>query len=347
MHARRRIGISLLILLTLLLVLWAFSSRERLLLSQATRVAQEKDWSEYRWISPQEVLIIRNPPVDFGWDLSRYDLRTHSETELTALNRRLPDSLVMHGQWELSPDGRWCLWTDENSGICSARLDGSGYRKWPGDWHTEEIHWMGDSRHWLTLQGAWPEETFHQFLVRNVEAPTEKIVIPLSDMNPFVRVLGDNAIYVLAQDHLFVETGSPNITNCFTLTEFSMRPTVTPLRRFSIHPPSGWHMNEYQFSPRGDRIAWLFTYDQTQFHPSPLMTFLHRFLPFVHNDAPDDISLWVSALDGSGMHEIGRAPAKHSPTGQLEPDLLEWLPDGKRLSFRYNGSLWTVPALTP
>ena len=68
-------------------------------------------------------------------------------------------------------------------------------------------------------------------------------------------------------------------------------------------------------------------------------------------------SLWVSRIDGSGMHEIGAMPPQMvlqnqgGPSdmetgehlwGPPVPRLIRWLPDGKHVSFVYKGDLYTV-----
>ena len=71
-------------------------------------------------------------------------------------------------------------------------------------------------------------------------------------------------------------------------------------------------------------------------------------------------SLWVSRIDGSGMHEIGGVnnpdpelmimsgpPDPEAPEyswGPPVPHTLRWSPDGKRIGFAYKGAIWTVPA---
>jgi hypothetical protein len=58
------------------------------------------------------------------------------------------------------------------------------------------------------------------------------------------------------------------------------------------------------------------------------------------------VGLWVSDLDGRNLREIGHLalhPAANSDTDGPDPEDVQWLPDGKRLSFLYKQALWIVP----
>jgi hypothetical protein len=73
---------------------------------------------------------------------------------------------------------------------------------------------------------------------------------------------------------------------------------------------------------------------------------MQRIFAFVKFKAFVATELWVSQLDGSQMHKIGHVAElleDDDATDFLLSDL-QWLPDGKRLSFEYNDGLWTVPA---
>ena len=101
----------------------------------------------------------------------------------------------------------------------------------------------------------------------------------------------------------------------------------TALQRWTVHLPGRAY--EIAVSPKGDRIAWL------------LMPNLKGRPRNVQRGAA---SLWVSQLDGSRMREIGSAGTdvrqRSAPSLLMQ---LRWLPGGKRLSFLYNGALYTVP----
>ena len=90
-------------------------------------------------------------------------------------------------------------------------------------------------------------------------------------------------------------------------------------------------------SPYGDRLAWLIIYEIRPYGPA----WMQRILTFLGQHKHKVIGLWVSRLDGSHMHEIGHLP--YQPDEEI-PQQIRWAPGGKRLSFVYKGSLYTVPA---
>jgi hypothetical protein len=59
------------------------------------------------------------------------------------------------------------------------------------------------------------------------------------------------------------------------------------------------------------------------------------------NRAPrHTLNLYVSRRDGTAMREVGRVAV--SPRDRSR-GVLRWTPDGMRLSFVFEGALWTVP----
>jgi len=75
----------------------------------------------------------------------------------------------------------------------------------------------------------------------------------------------------------------------------------------------------------------------------PLMGWLHRILPRIPATPRITEGLWVSRVDGTGMREIGHVSGANDRC--LED--IEWLPDGKHISFVYRGMLYTVPTERP
>ncbi len=156
----------------------------------------------------------------------------------------------------------------------------------------------------------------------------------------------------------------------FDLTNGSLpRPIRVPL-------PPGTTMGTVTLSPRGDHLAWLLERETE----SPLVPLVRRFLPkhpWASRPRTRTASLWVSRTDGSDLRRIGAIeleplplPSSPSVRGAAGvryhlyhthhtlllyhlrtlsrrddvPGGLRWTPDGKRLSFVYDGTLWAVPA---
>ncbi len=72
---------------------------------------------------------------------------------------------------------------------------------------------------------------------------------------------------------------------------------------------------------------------------------LGHVFPHTETESDEKLGIWVSRLDGSAMREIGYVRVAAPADGSCPDDItyLQWLPDGKRLSFLYRGALWIVP----
>lgn len=152
---------------------------------------------------------------------------------------------------------------------------------------------------------------------------------------------------------------------------------VLPARKFSVRLPPGTVAWDVALSPNGNRLAWLL---QTETY-EPLVTLARRFAPnsaLAARPATRRAGLWTSRPDGSDLRPIAsmalpplpvaqnpRLPARRGNgamnAGQAQfvqaimafnlrrrnadkmPAALRWMPNGRRVSFVYNGSLWTVP----
>src|SRR5205085_698571 len=89
---------------------------------------------------------------------------------------------------------------------------------------------------------------------------------------------------------------------------------------------------------------------------SPWRAWLHRLLPAFPLQERSVVSLWVSRADGREMREIGALDGtgievpSASDDGEgvvyfpiLQALTLQWLPDGRGLSFVHHDMLYTVP----
>ena len=106
-----------------------------------------------------------------------------------------------------------------------------------------------------------------------------------------------------------------------TISVWSLR-QPQPLHEWTITLPD--KATEVAVSPDGRRVAWLLT-----------------------GGSGSSQALWVSALDGGGMREIGAVPIRKGAVGGRPPSFvsqLDWVPGDKAVSFLYGDALWTVPA---
>jgi len=100
--------------------------------------------------------------------------------------------------------------------------------------------------------------------------------------------------------------------------------------------------NGVALSPQGDRLAWILQVKQDP--PGPFRRFLSRWMPSLQRAPEAVLEMRTTRLDGSDVHVIGHmALPKPDPKAEY-PGQLQWLPDGKRLSFVYKSVLYTVPA---
>jgi hypothetical protein len=117
-------------------------------------------------------------------------------------------------------------------------------------------------------------------------------------------------------------------------------PSQQPYQSYPIHLPLDTQIRAIQYTPNGDRIAWLlkFTYEL------PITRMLHRFIPAIKSETVSHMELRVSNLDGSNMHSLGYVMTMPDSLNDTEPHSLEWTRDGKNVSFIYQNVLWTVAA---
>lgn len=62
------------------------------------------------------------------------------------------------------------------------------------------------------------------------------------------------------------------------------------------------------------------------------------------NGLPATASIWVSRIDGSGMHCLGSVPIKPDDPAYKQPGEIRWVPGEKRISFLYHDTLYAIPA---
>jgi hypothetical protein len=340
----------------LIALLWTLWPRERSLLDQATSVCALKTWyqaetSNYGWLSDHELLHFLP-----GETLASFDLQTKTETPLPALARLVKGSSASFDGLNVSPDGRWVLWGERGyNSLFVAATDGFVRFQWPGYGGLSEAYWLTDSHHWLqNVFGG--NKSIGQIHLRNVDTPYVSQTFPTVPTS----LQGLNILAALSQDRLLIRTPDPStVVKAFSLpgarsvkeiqTTYRDKQQLSLwnlrsgslLRQWTIHLPG--LASDVHVSPQGDRMAWLLQNNRAL----PWDTLLHRLFPAWRMVKHFSMSLWVSRLDGSQMHEVGsivlRSPAVRA--GQISwPWNIRWLPGGKRLSFLYNDALWTVPA---
>ena len=332
--------------------------RNRQLLQLATRVTpdnrSQRFVSDYVWLSDQEVILC-GYDMHFNQQMLSVDV-THRTARIIPgwQQNNMPASFFFtHTSLSVSPDHQRLLWVDrgiDTSEVCGARLDGTQHFFGAGSDHYEfagRIFWLRDSIHWLEFRNnEMPSNTPWSANRYNFLKPNDKKVetVPLPPsrtQSSFVisRLVSDQRVLGVSwwqQDGPIMDVDVIDI-------KFACPNPVC--RTFRVLAPPNTAIRELQFSPTGERIAWLVENNEA----SPMMAYLRRRFPIMKMVPNGIVGIWVCRLDGSRMHEIGTIPlasANDNPDGlgSPVPDNLQWLPGGKHLSFTYRRDLYTIPA---
>lgn len=295
----------------------------------------------YAWLSTHEVLYQRaksRSRENTEWSFFKRDIATGRDTFLRRLSRVVREQTgSVQADLEPSPDGKWVIWSVLSVDaqwyvVCS--LDGSSY--FPAGEQGLGPFWLNDSRHWVdlvddTLSSRKPgQETRTQALIHDIKAPHEVKSIPLPHLSLTQEAQDGNeyaVVHAVVWPDTFVmetpllhDSSHPAIEKV-TITTIALRDRPPTVHEYPVNLPNGVSVRSMQFSPHGDRIAW--------------------WLEEKHN--PGVVTLWISDLNGHGLRELGEIGIEPSERCPLTLCSLEWLPDGKRLSFLYQDALWTVP----
>jgi hypothetical protein len=251
---------------------------------------------------------------------------------------------------EVSPDGQWALMRQclpdawkvvnlETHQVITAPVSPNEHTFSPSI-NRFQATWTPDSQHWLVLIG----DAFHPILlIYSLTPPTTPTKLylkpfPTDQVHGLSRLVGltsrGTALAIIEPT-----SSSTQMVHCY---EFA----ITGERRSDPHHKVAVHAYDISLpivaavkglalSPQEDRLAWMLVTDR-------------------HG------AVWISQVDGSQMHLLGRLGAYpkigHLPEGYqivssydrsfayAFPLQIRWRPDGKRLSFLYEKSLWTVPA---
>ena len=338
-----RSGLAVLVVGITFLVLWNFRPRVPSLLEVATQVVPRERFygSEFAWLSNEEYLC-------FGADgrtLSRYRLSNGVSTTITGSF----GNFSWGGDPNVSPNGKWLSWN-----MYTKRRDGGSMLvRHPMITPLAETHtgmlmpfsqgrWEPDSRYIIgeTMDGK--EGVGRQMMIYDVLLKRINETLPIIADDYFGL---ENGVFVAPDrlvtmpDDLYFD-GGPAENEPLEIMEYTLNKTLHRIRRWSVTPPHDTSFQETRISPNGDRIAWL-VYTE---HLDPTLTALNRLLPFLKSRSQPRLELWISRLDGTEMHILGRLTLSTKNANKLCVNDLRWLPDGKSLSFTYTDALWTVPA---
>lgn len=361
-----------LIVLCALLLLWA--GQPRRFQEIATPVCLVPEWrnqiiypsfGNYFWLSNTELLIRSTddsqPPVYYRQRLS---------TASQPLSRRLclPLAKQQEGILGISPDGKWAAvsGTDKmDKTITIIALDGSHQKIWKyRDFGLQTISfWMPDSQRFVivgTPDGSKPgTPSIARIYSVDRDRPQSVSVPALKNLTGnntgFVGFTSSGKAVFQLNNPWFqsgrLGGGGPMNYPNVPLVEIDLNQQVrgAPPRFFSLHVPRGMDFGMLFLSPKGDRIFWG---GFALADPPPWNKWLNHWIPAVKAEQRLIETGWISDADGSHSHQLGyyeipgdlnqpNPPGSKGPAWVLEP---RWSPDGKRISFLHDDSIYTVPA---
>jgi len=326
---------------------------------------------DYAWISNHELLLCLSGQEDPGSIFYIHDLNKGTEKPLKVLSRWFKntdgDGAGGDRYFYLSLDRKWVAWNGdernpapnadpeyENFTYTSA-LDGTHYTRWATG--GGELRWAADSRHLMVFEPGFlfPPSGHSQLLIGSISAPARLQTIPIASSSPLNRHLDTSKVWFLSEKLALLPSlrdtdlllPEPSFSTPEILPEIqavAIASNKQLLRKYPIRLPIKAEIKDVVFSPQGDRLAWELV---TRQNASPLASQPHHPLPRWPLPPITSVSLWVSQIDGTRMHEIGSIQAPQALKESQGLDLLgdiQWVPGGKRLSFFYQNALWTVPA---
>ena len=186
---------------------------------------------------------------------------------------------------------------------------------------TDDLHWMPDSRHWF----YWDSDS-GRLVMHSLNSRTVVKIQPRGLPKP--APWGTSILGVTGSGQVIAMTGSlREVGATFVLYKFSAKPGAEAERIGTVTFPDNVVMSEVALNPRDNRLVWQLEANDTS--------------------ARQKISLSTSDLDFRHRHEIG---CIYEDEGSIDManlwnmTELQWVPDGRRVSFVYKNTIWTAPA---
>ncbi len=319
------------------------------------------------WLSDREAIAFRVAADSIRYEPWRIEAATGAQQPFQTLERGMGDLFRSSGvSWlsigpilpgklregqlvldcPISPDGKWLLWNGMNGqGDFACALDGSRNIRfarpvyftqsgWPA------AAWMPDSRHWVQIGPSrqW-QARLRLFSLDDPDRVQDFDLASQQTISGAAQLLG-----VTRSDDLLVLPVPGGWTAGLDLQAYTL-PTqanagriLTPKNLHIALPPKNSVLPvRIALSPAGDRL----TFFVISFVDTPHQALLRKFWGMLGRHPHYVIALWTCRPDGKERQEIGEMPYK---VDEETPTDLRWLPGGKRLSFLYKGTLYTVPA---
>jgi len=286
----------------------------------------------------------------------KLDLLTGVKRAPVGLGKTYNETPAGLGQVEVSPDGKRLLWAssrNEKPIWVVARLDGSERTEWhrlkvgrlssydPFAW--SDAFWTDNGKAVMetSFEPGGSQTNIHARLsIKRIEpstAPKPLALVPWPSGTYLPSPSAVDHTVLLAVDDGFATQNRPN--GDVGVVRARLSGAHSSVVQQIIHLPAYSNFFGAVPSPNMDRVAWGVgsPYDPTFQAQSGLGPAARDHLP---------LGYWVSRSDGSELRPVGHLPFdRRGPIWQYEHlGRLRWTPDGKRLSFVYDGVLYCIDA---
>jgi hypothetical protein len=326
------------------------------------------DWP-YCWIKPQLLLTVRLGKGSI-WSLdpkivdlksgrhlpvSQFKNLSNMHDSSLTLSTGRPPRLGVALSCQASPDGAYLLIARNQAYrpgsygplvVTAVRTDDSSRIDWPVPEGIDSEVWLRDSRGWA---GVVPERAGYKIAVFDAARSESMAAYPFdvdgksdwpfnqSSLHPVTPVLAGT----LDDGRLLAINWSAPVKGQVLAARFLPGAEAAHPRKQVIPVPAGTAAEPILppvLSPTDNRLAWFVAVRRV-----PLgWPATQRFWSLWKTRPSEQIGLWTTRSDGSDAREIG---VYTQTDADDHPSQLQWTPDGRSLSFRYDGALYTIPAL--
>lgn len=291
------------------------------------------------WAVPTPVQTVRR------WTFRRMTHGFPPGTQLVLYNTgrarlQTPNHQIIEVAAAASPDRKWLLcWVSDDDETLFASLTGARLftrHAGAGQAAAHDIGYWGDAA-WMPDNDRWVRvfrsSRGSRVVVGRVSAPRWRRVVPLGIPAGTRRSWGDlqcDLLGAVGRDQVLALTGvesdpyhsAPTRVHLFTFSVTGGRADVRP---YEVSLPNRTDVMRVVLSRRGDRLAWMIARLEVPSAASyPVQV-------------PE--CLMVSRRQGTGQRVVGAFGLAPVALGPQTPDLT-WLPDNKRVGFRFGHTLW-------
>ena len=353
MRSRLRLGslitASLVFLMGITSWLLAYRADRDTLLSNATPInVQTCSVRDYWWLSKNDVVLCQRDENEhrlFTFTILNVDdLSRRPLVQLSNYVNRSAGSCI-DCYFYVSPDGRSLLWdencnTSQYQSLAGSDIDGTRVFRFRTSF--KELHWSSDCQHWVEFVPSKDSDRYSAVVKRKRGVPENVSILPIAPKSPLDST-GCSSGKLLRGDRFLIDTTWQRGVQSLLQVEFlelDLGRRGSVMCKYSVHLPENDAIEDIVYSPKGDRVAWLIARSSV----APIDAWLQRLIPSYKVPQLHTVGVWISQINGNDMHELGHVTTNSSPyegnPTRIVPQDVRWLPDGKHLSFSYNGNLW-------